>query len=823
MGIFKITMYDKWWMVLALLLLASCSTTSNLPQGEVLYTGIKTIEYTDRFNPKKARKDSTGVIKSIAQSVKALEDLLANAPADSLSTQRKQSFQRLVEAVKADRQAFEETKEEVEAVLAYAPNNSLFGSSSHRIPFPMGLWVYNSMGNTKNKIGKWVVNTFGSKPVLISAVNPEVRAKVATNTLHNYGYFRGKVDYDILPSKNPRKAKVNYQVTTRNLFRLDSIAYLHFPPIADSLIRATASDRLVKKGDPFRVVNLSGEQTRIEQLFRDNGFYYYSAGLTTFRADTIMKPGRVQLQVLPVPNIPPQVTRRWYIGDTHIVMRHKAGEPITGSSGRRGYTYEYSGKKIPLRPRLWRQSILHRRGDIYRQSEQRATLEHLSNLGVFGQLDVNYVPRDSSATCDTLDINITAVMDKPYDGDFEMNVTSKSNDHVGPGVAFGLAKRNAFRGGEKVSFRIFGSYEWQTDRHGRGNSDLFNSYELGTSLSFEFPRFVFPGISRRMFRFPSSTTFSLDADWMNRAGFFNMVKMGLGATYKWNKTYSSRHELTLFNLDYDQLLSRTAKFDSIMDANPALYVSMRNQFIPSIAYTYTYMSPRGKRNPVWWQTSVKEAGNLTSCLYAAAGRQFDTQNKELFNNPFAQFVKVTSELHVNFKLPHKMRLATRLMGGFVYAYGNSTVAPYSEQFFVGGANSIRAFTVRTLGPGRFRSNQSKYAYMDQTGDLKFEANVELRFPLFGNLNGALFVDAGNVWLIREDENRPGGRFNLSHLANDIALGTGVGLRYDMEFLVLRLDLGMAIHDPYDTGKSGYYNIPKFTDGLGLHFAIGYPF
>jgi outer membrane protein assembly factor BamA len=170
-----------------------------------------------------------------------------------------------------------------------------------------------------------------------------------------------------------------------------------------------------------------------------------------------------------------------------------------------------------------------------------------------------------------------------------------------------------------------------------------------------------------------------------------------------------------------------------------------------------------------------------------------------------------------------MRLATRLMGGFVYAYGNSTVAPYSEQFFVGGANSIRAFTVRTLGPGRFRSNQSKYAYMDQTGDLKFEANVELRFPLFGNLNGALFVDAGNVWLIREDENRPGGRFNLSHLANDIALGTGVGLRYDMEFLVLRLDLGMAIHDPYDTGKSGYYNIPKFTDGLGLHFAIGYPF
>ena len=818
--------YRYWLFLIAMILVSSCSTTSNLPEGEILYTGIESVDYMDRGNPRKVRKDSLGVVMAAMRSMSRWESLMSldeRESKDSLDEDRKERVRQMIERVRSDREAFEETREEVDAVLAYAPNNSLFGSSSRRWPLPFGLWVYNGLGHTKNRIGRWIVKTFGSTPLLISNVNPEVRAKVATNTLRNYGFFCGTVDYDLIPSENPRKAKVRYRVITRNLFRLDSIAYLNFPPVADSLLRVTASESLLKKGDPFRVVNLSGEQARLEKLFRDNGYYYYSAGLTSFRADTVMRPGRVQLQVLPSPNIPSLVNRRWFIGETRINVRRKAGEELTGNHSRNGYKFSYSGKKIPLRPRLWYQSIMHRKGDIYRQSDQKLTLEHLSNLGVFGQLDISYVPRDTSAVCDTLDVLVNAVMDKPYDGDFEMNVTSKSNDQVGPGLAFGLAKRNAFRGGEKVTFRIYGSYEWQTGRHHGGNSDLFNSYELGTSLSFDFPRFIFPGVGRRMFRFPSSTTFSLDADWMNRAGYFNMVTLGLGATYKWTPSATSRHELSLFNLDYDQLLSRTQEFDSIMEANPALYVSMRNQFVPSVSYTYTYVSPQGKRNPVWWQTSVKEAGNLTSCIYAAAGRHFSTRNKELFNNPFAQFIKLTSELHVNFKLSGKLRLATRLMAGVIYSYGNSTVAPYSEQFFVGGANSVRAFTVRTIGPGRFRSDKSKYAYMDQTGDLKLEANVELRFPIFGNLHGALFLDAGNVWLLRSDVNRPGGQFRLSDLPNSLALGTGCGLRYDMEFLVLRLDLGVALHDPYDTGKSGYYNIPKFTDSLGLHFAIGYPF
>jgi outer membrane protein assembly factor BamA len=177
-----------------------------------------------------------------------------------------------------------------------------------------------------------------------------------------------------------------------------------------------------------------------------------------------------------------------------------------------------------------------------------------------------------------------------------------------------------------------------------------------------------------------------------------------------------------------------------------------------------------------------------------------------------------------FKVGEKQHIATRLMGGILLSYGNQTVAPYSEQFYIGGANSIRAFTVRSLGPGSYTPGKNvKYGYVDQTGDIKFEANVEYRFPVFGELYGATFLDAGNVWLLRKDPSRPGGMLTLKNFAKSIALNTGVGVRYDMEFLVIRLDLGVALHVPYETGKSGYYNIPKFKDGLGLHFAIGYPF
>lgn len=810
--------------------LFSCSETKNLAEDELLYTGIKEITWNGvpKKYKKKEKNDSTGVITSIAGAVDAVSDVLSgNAPADITTLlpqnpRTKEEEEALKAQSEADMKAFDVAREEVEAVLSYPPNNALFGSSSLRSPFPTGLWAYNAFVNKKGGLGKWMFKTLASTPVYISNVSPDMRVRVATNTLHNYGYFSGKVSHTLLPQKNPKKAKIAYEIHAGRVHRLDSIQYKGFVGRADSLIRATQRESLLKKGDPFNVVNLSNEQLRIEKLFRENGYYYYSAPYTTYLADTLQRPSQVQLIVSPSPERPARVRHPWYIGSAYISMRKNARDPLDKTEKRRYYSFSYSGEKMPLRAGMWRRAMSHRHGEIFRLSDSKSTMEKLGAMGVFSQIDVNYVPQDTTSACDTLDVYLSGTIDKLYDSSFEMNATMKSNQQIGPGVSYSIAKRNAFRGGEKVAFKIFGSYEWQTRTSGSANKSLLNSYELGTELSLEFPRFIIPFVKNRRLRMPSSTTFALSGDWKNRAKFFQMITFGTDITYKWHKHSSTHHELTAFSFEFDKLLHKTAEFEGIMNENPALYISMRDQFVPSASYTITYNSATGHRNPVWLQFSVKEAGNIVSGLYAASGKKFSTRDKDLFGSPFAQFVKFTLEGHETFKLNSRLSLATRLYGGVIYSYGNSLHAPYADLFYVGGANSIRAFSVRSVGPGSFKSDNGRYSYIDQTGDIKLEANAELRAKLFGSLHGAVFLDAGNIWLMRDDPLRPGGRFSASNLKH-IAVGTGAGLRYDLDFLVLRFDVGLGLHAPYETSKSGFYNLEHFKDGFAFHFAIGYPF
>lgn len=821
--------------LVAILFMSSCSTTSNIPEDEQLYTGIKSIDYKGVKRSSKAENDSAGIIKSIADAARTVDNLLNSKNAgvkdllelagksDTLSEKER----RIADKQKrtADAKAWENASEEVDGVLAYPPNASLFGSSSLRHPLPMGLWFYNGFVNSKSFIGKWLFKNFSQKPKYISMVNPELRARVATNTLHNYGYFHGDVSYEVLPYSNNRKAKVKYYVIPRDVFRFDSIAYLYYPSEIDSLIHCKKewSKRLLHRGDQFSASKISEEKTRLRNLFRNNGYFYFNPDYTVFSADTFAIPGKVQMRIQPAKNIPDNAKRKWYYGKKIVYINATPGDTTLKHVTRGDFEFYYPGRRIPLHSSLWKQNVFSMRGKPYSYLEQSFTTSKLSSLQVFSSIDMNYFPRDTTGASDTLDVYLFAKLDKPYESEFNMNVTAKSNDQVGPGASFEIAKRNAFRAGEKLSFRIYGSYEWETQTRRHERNDLLNSYELGSSIGVEFPTLFMPWIDNSKIFFPSSTKFTLSGDWMNRSGYFNMTKWGLDMTYNWRPSRHVTHSLSIFSLDYNRIFKKSARFDSVMNANPALFVSMRNQFIPAISYSFTYSSTRRALNPVWWQTTVKESGNLISGIYALSGRKFSEENKSFLGNPFAQFVKLTTELHKTFTINPTFKFATRFFAGVIYSYGNSSVAPYSEQFSSGGANSIRAFTVRSIGPGRFHSQESKYSYIDQTGDIKLEANAELRFKLFGSLYGATFLDAGNIWLMRKDEKRPHGRLSGSDFLESIALGTGAGLRYDMEFLVLRLDLGVALHAPYETSQKGYYNIEKFTDGLSLNFAIGYPF
>lgn len=765
--------------IASLAVISSCSTTKSIPEGDQLYTGLKPIAY--------------------------------NAPEKG--------------------EHFVTTQEELEAALATAPNGALFGSSSIRTPLPIGLWVWNEFVHSKGAIGKWMLNSFGTKPVLMSWVNPELRTSVATQVLRAHGYFRGKVTHEVLTQRNPKEAKIKYKVDMGHLFTIDTLRYLYFPLQADSLIQATKAEALVKPGDAFDVNSLEAERTRLTTLLRNNGYFYYQNAYASYLADTVSVPGAVQMKFQQVGNIPFVATRQWHIGNIDVDLRKEFMETLADSVKRRTMTVHYNGKRTPVRTAVLLNALSMRKGKLYSYTDYEESVARMNQTGLFSMVDFTFSPRDTTGLNDTLDLRVNGVFDKPYDVYFEGNLTGKTNNRFGPGVVLGLTRRNAFRGGELLDIKLKGNYEWQTGHKAEGTSSSFNSYEYGFDVSLQIPRLVVPfantvrrkireNFRKKGFYDVPTTTLKVSSDIVSRANFFKRHVVSGELTYQLQTSPTSRHEFSPLVFSYEYMRSSTAAFDSILQANPYLQYTMQDQFIPKMQYTYTYTSPKSYRNPLWWKTTVSESGNILSLGYMVAGNKWGTKDKQLFNNPYAQFVKIQTELVKSWQLTEHSQLVGHLGGGVIWAYGNSSNAPYSEQFYVGGANSIRAFTVRSIGPGSYHNAASSgIYYLDQTGDMQLLANLEYRPRLFGNLYGAVFLDAGNVWEINGDS-REGGKFKLKNLLKETALGTGIGLRYDLDFLVIRLDWGVGLHVPY---KSGFYNVGKFGDSQSIHFAIGYPF
>ena len=757
-------------------LLTACSSTKHIPEGEQLYTGIKKIEFIDEKQFAVSETGKTAI-------------------------------------------------NEISSALSYAPNGSFMGSSSIKT-VSLGLWFYNRFYNSKSGIGKWFFNQFGSTPVLISKVTPELRAEVATDILKYYGYFDCSVTAKVETNKkNPKKASVTYSVLFNKPYMYDSVAYANFPSAVDSIIGNVMSRSRVRSGKQFNAALLEEERERVSTTLRNNGFYNFKPSYISYLADTINSPGKVNLRMQPTGNMPDNAYTAYTIGNIGLRVVENGGYWAMGRGDtikRRNIEYIYYSKKAPVRMGSLMRNIQLRKGELYSQEKQQMASRMLSQMNIFSNVSIEMTPRKD---CDTIDVSVAAQLDKPYDFTFELNATSKSNSQIGPGSKITLSKKNVFRGGELLKLSLTGSYEWQTNGRLKGRAAVINSWEMGADVSLNFPRLFFPVIHRRYLRVPSTTALRIYSNQMNRSGFFRMIRSGGDATYRIFSSNTSTHTVVPLRLTYDMLLKTTAQFDSIAAANRAIENSFRNQFIPAMQYTYTYdESNTSHRNKTWFEASVTSAGNITSLIYWAFGNPLDKKDKHILNNPYAQFIKATAEVRKLWRIDSRNYIATRLMMGAMHSYGNSRYAPYSEQFYIGGANSLRAFTVRSIGPGSYHpASSDRYSYLDETGTLKLEMNIEYRFKIIADLHGALFVDAGNIWLIKKDPERPGGEFRWNSFAEQIALNSGIGARYDLGFLVLRLDFGLGLHAPYKTKCNGYFNLNPVKDGFAWHFGIGYPF
>ena len=542
-----------------------------------------------------------------------------------------------------------------------------------------------------------------------------------------------------------------------------------------------------------------------------------------------------------------KATRQWYIGKIHVNFRKQYMEELKDSFVRSYLSFHYNGRKMPIRPGIVLQSLRLRPRELYRVRTEERAKTGLQEMGLFSYSSIQFTPRsvqtlDSLGNVvyrDTLDANIDLVFDKPYDFYVEANARGKTTGRVGPELVVGLTKRNAFHGGEKLSVNLHGSHEWQTISQAGGGSTRINSYEYGSDVSVEFPRIITPwnmfrtmeqnerryraGHMPTRYRGVPTTTIKASMNVLNRASYFRRHVASGELTYAWSTSYQHQHSFSPLILSYEFMNSRTAAFDSILALHPYLQISMRDQFVPKMSYTYTYRSPRRYRHPITWSTTISEAANILSLGYMAAGKGWNEKDKKMFKNPFAQFLKLETDFVKYWRITQDGTLVGHVNAGIIWSYGNAENAPYYEQFYIGGANSVRAFNVRSIGPGRYQPTNSKYSYIDQTGDIKYLMNLEYRQKVWGDLYGALFLDAGNVWTLRNHEYSPLGKFDVDKFFGQLAVGTGVGVRYDMGMFVIRVDWGIGLHVPYDTGKSGIYNIRRFKDAQSLHFAVGYPF
>lgn len=781
-----------WYIVCGyvMMVMVACSSTSNMPEGELLYRGIKAVNYTE------------------TESFDSIPITLKDTLEQHLLT----------------------TKTELEAALASAPNGALMGSSSVTTPWPIRLWVYNTYANSEKGFGKWMKDNFGQKWVLLSDVKPDIHTLVAKNVLHSYGFFNGDVKYNVLPQSNPKKVKISYDVTLNHLTTIDTIMRKGFPYEMDTLMESTKYSWQIPVGSPFSVNILETARKNLTTILRNNGYYYFNQNYIVYTADTVSVPGKMLLRISPAKDVPATAFKKWYIGKMRFVMRKSAREEMTDSTIFRNLTMLYKDER-PIRPGVLLRDISFRRGDVFSYDKYQESYQNISSSGIFSNIDMSFTPREDT---DTLDLTLNLVFDKPYNLTFEAGIKGNNNSRWGPNLSVGITKNNAFRGGEQLTFSAFVDYQWQLNNQTSGSAK--NYYVYGLDVSLDYPRLETPfgwfRKKRHRYYATPKTRFSLTWSEQNRPSYYKYTTLSGAAKYIIQTSETSTHEFSPLTLDFSFVAHKSKEYDSLMLEHSNI-MRMEDVVIPKMVYTYTYKSPQSYLNPIKWSTTVSESGLLTNLGFTIAGEGWNTKGKEILGNPLVQMVRLESDFVKTWQITDNSKLLCHVNGGFAYGYGNTDKCniPFSESFYVGGANSLRAFTSHNIGPASLRLSE-QYKSLQSVlgvGQLKFETSLEYRFKILGGLGGALFADAGNVWFLNQDYSSWGEvqpvaeRMLKIDFFRQLATDVGVGLRYDLGFIIFRLDWAAALHLPYDTSKSGYFNVDKFSEANALHFAIGYPF
>ena len=753
----------------------SCSNTKYLKEGEMLYTGA--------------------------------EVKIEN---DSLSKKSKKAL-----------------KSELEDNLTPKPNSSFLGLRPK-------LFFYNIAKEPKKEKGfnYWLKYKIGEKPVLLSDVDREFNKDIIVNYSENKGYFNAKATYDTV-SKN-KKAQVIYTLRPGNQYLINKVKFQNDSiPVTEEIVKV--SDKtLLKEGNPFDLGVIKSERERIDNQLKQKGFYYFHPDNLIIQADsTVTKNHKVELNVKLKENTPDLAKQQFTIDKVIVFPNYNIRDVKDGkynipmdSDSLAKYAHDdiyVIDPEQKFKPKIFDRALYFKKGDLYNRADHNLTLNRLINLGVFKFVKNEFVVSDSLNH--KFDAYYLLTPRQIQSLRLEALGRTNSANYAGSELNLNWTHRNLFRGAEQFKASVYGAFDVQIG----GPKDAKNLFRAGANAQLSIPRIVAP------FRFNSSSAFvprtniSIGYEFQNRTEYYTLNTFSGSFGYLWKENVRKEHDLKIIDITYVTPANVTPLYDSISAKSQALQRVVQKQLIFGPTYSYTYTNTMlPKKNTIYYKGTLDLAGNLTG-LFSGANVK-DGKQKSIFGVPFSQYAKMEHDFRFYHKLGDKSSFASRFIGGIAYPYGNSDNIPFSKQFFSGGSNSIRAFRARTLGPGSFDPRTIKQGYyFDQSGDIKLELNAEYRANIYKFLNVAFFADAGNIWLVNDDIQRPGAKFSSDFLS-EIAVGAGFGLRLDFSILILRLDLAMPFRVPYyEKGdrwtfdKINFGNSSWRRDNLILNIAIGYPF
>lgn len=732
-------------------------------------------------------------------------------------------------------------KENINGVTTQELVNYLRQTENHKVlgGFKLQLAIYNLSGKDSTKwFNRWIQRV-GSPPVIYDSTLTMASVNQLQRALINKGFLKNEVTSDVKLIPEKKKAQVTYNVTLNEPYTIRSIKYDIPNDSLRSIILGDTTNFPIKTQSLLDHNKLDAERELIVQQMRNNGYYAFNKNYITFLADTAAGSREVDLTltlsdaIQELPRIPKTDThRQFYVRNVVFVTNYDA---VTMQNSFYGDTVTYNGIIMLygddkyIDKQVLYESCFIRPNQLYNASDVDRTYKALGRLGIIKFINIDMRPFMDVAGDLWVDAYILLNRDKSQTISFSLEGTNSEGD-LGFGIGADYQHRNIFKGSEILNVKFKASYESLSgDLSGLIND---NYSEYSGDVGITFPKFKMPFLPENFKRrIQASTEFMTSFNYQERPEYTRIIA-GAGWKYIWSERNNQmRHTFNLIDISYIFLPKSKINFlDSI--TNPLLRYSYENHLIMRMGYTF-YKTNKKLANPLTTvfqdniytiRASAETAGNLLYGISHMIGQKREADDSyKVFGTRYSQYIKLDGDFALTHYINQRSSVAMHAGFGIAIPYGNSTVLPFEKRFYSGGANSVRGWGVRTLGPGSFDGKKSQNSFIYQCGDIRLDLNIEYRCKLFWVLELGAFIDCGNVWTIRDYENQPGGVFKINKFYEQLALSYGLGLRMDFTYFLMRFDLGMKAHNPASGQEHWPLFSPKFKRDAEFHFSIGYPF